>query len=50
MERLPGLIEGLKVEALPGVVARGMPRQTELEAVDKLADLILAKHKEAGII
>lgn len=49
VERLPKLIEGLKVEALPGVVARGMPRQTELEAVDKLAEQIAAKHKEAGL-
>lgn len=49
VERLPRLIEGLKVEALPGVVARGMPRQTELEAVDKLADQIAEKHKAAGL-
>ena len=49
VERLPRLIEGLKVEALPGVVARGMPRRTELEAVDKLADLIAQKHKEASL-
>lgn len=49
VERLPRLIEGLKVEALPGVVARGMPRQTELEAVDTLAGLIAVKHREAGL-
>jgi flavorubredoxin len=49
VERLPGLIEGLRVEALPGVVARGMPRQAEMEAVDALADRIAAKHKELGL-
>jgi hypothetical protein len=49
VERLPGLIEGLRVEALPGVVAKGMPRQAEMEAVDALADQISAKHKELDL-
>ncbi len=49
VERLPGLIEGLKVEALPPVVARGMPRQAEMEAVDALAELIATKHREQGL-
>jgi len=46
VKRLPGLIEGLKVEALPAVVARGLPRQAELDAVDALAEQIAAKHRE----
>ncbi len=50
VERLPGLIDGLKVEALPGVVVRGMPRQAEMEAVDALAEQIAAKHRELGLI
>lgn len=49
VERLPGLIEGLKVEALPPVVARGLPRQAEMEAVDALAELIATKHRELGL-
>jgi flavorubredoxin len=49
VERLPGLIEGLKVEALPPVAARGMPRQAEMEAVDALAELIATKHRELGL-
>jgi flavorubredoxin len=49
VERLPGLIEGLKVEALPPVVARGMPRQAEMDAVDALAELIATKHREMGL-
>jgi flavorubredoxin len=49
VERLPGLIDGLKVEALPGVVARGMPRLAELEAVERLADQIAEKHKALGL-
>jgi flavorubredoxin len=49
VDRLPELITGLKVEPLPNVVVRGLPRATDLEAVDKLADLIASKHKEQGL-
>lgn len=47
--RLPALIEGLKVEVLPGVTVRGMPREEHLKEVDTLADLITRKHKEKGL-
>jgi flavorubredoxin len=50
VSRLPSLIEGLKVEALPGVIVRGLPREENFKAVDALADLIAAKHKEKGIV
>lgn len=50
VSRLPTLIEGLRVEALPGVTARGLPREEHLKAVDALADLIAAKHKEKGLM
>lgn len=49
VDRLPELISGLKVELLPNVVVRGLPRAADLEAVDKLADLIEIKHKELGL-
>ena len=45
VDRLPELITGLKVEALPNVVVRGLPRLADVEAVDKLAELIKSKHK-----
>lgn len=50
VSRLPQLIEGLKVEALPGVTVRGLPREGDLKAVEALADLIAAKHKEKGLM
>lgn len=50
VERLPELIAGLKVEAIPGVYVRGMPRQADLEAVDKLAEVIHQKHRDAGLV
>jgi flavorubredoxin len=49
VDRLPELITGLKVEALANVVVRGLPREADLEAVDKLADLIESKHKGLGL-
>jgi flavorubredoxin len=49
VDRLPELITGLKVETLPNVVVRGLPRPSDLEAVDKLADVIESKHKELGL-
>ena len=49
VDRLPELITGLKVEVLNNVVVRGLPRPADLEAVDKLADMIEAKHKALGL-
>jgi flavorubredoxin len=48
VDRLPELIAGLKVEALPGVTCHGLPRETDLKAVDALAEVIAQKHKEQG--
>jgi flavorubredoxin len=49
VDRLPELITGLKVEGLNNVVVHGLPRPADLEAVDKLADLIESKHKTLGL-
>lgn len=49
VSRLPQLIEGLKVEALPGVSVRGLPREEDFKEVEALADLIAAKHGEKGL-
>jgi flavorubredoxin len=40
----------LRVELLPPVICKGLPRPADLEAVDKLADAIAAKHKELGLL
>ncbi len=49
IDRLPEMVSGLRAELLGNVVVRGLPRTTDLEAVDKLADAIAAKHKEKGL-
>lgn len=50
VEQIAGLIPNLKIELLEPVVAKGYPRDKDFAALDKLADIILAKHKGIGII
>jgi len=50
VEQLTGLIPNLKVEILEPVIAKGYPKDEDFSALDKLANSILAKHKELGII
>ena len=40
---------GDKAEILEPVLAKGEPKEPDYAALDKLADEILAKHKENGI-
>jgi len=49
VEQLTGLISNLKVEILTPVIAKGHPKDDDFMALDKLADEILAKHKELKI-
>ena len=50
IEQITGLIPNLKVEILGPVVAKGYPKDDDFTALDKLADEILARHKELGIV
>jgi flavorubredoxin len=50
VEQITSLIPNLKVELLEPVVAKGYPRDNDFTALDKLADAILEKHRELGII
>ena len=50
VEQLTGLLSNLKIELLEPVVAKGYPKDDDFAALDKLADQILAKHKELRII
>ncbi len=50
VEQLSGLIPNLKVELLEPVVAKGYPNDGDFASLDKLADTILAKHRELNII
>lgn len=50
VEQLTGLMSNLDVEILEPVLAKGDPREGDFLAIERLADTILAKHKEAGIV
>jgi flavorubredoxin len=50
VDQLTGLLGNLKAEMLEPIVVKGLPTDDDFEALDELADKILRKHKEAGII
>jgi flavorubredoxin len=43
-----GLIPNLKVEIIPPVICKGQPREADYQALEKLAETIVQKHKESG--
>ena len=49
VEQLTGMLTNLKAEILEPVLVKGEPRDSDFAALEKLADEILAKHKEIGI-
>jgi flavorubredoxin len=49
VEQLAGMIPNLKVEILDPVVIKGVPKEADFEALDRLADGILSKHKQHGV-
>jgi flavorubredoxin len=46
VETLAGMIPNLKVEVLEPVLCKGVPSETDFEALNRLADTIAQKHKE----
>ncbi len=50
VEQLAALMPNLKAEILEPVVIKGHPKENDFLALDKLADNILAKHKELKIV
>lgn len=49
LEQITEAMPNLKLQFLDPVVAKGHPKQTDFQALDRLADEILAKHKELKI-
>lgn len=49
VEQLANMMTNLKVEILEPVVVKGFPKDDAFASLDRLADKILAKHKEIGI-
>jgi flavorubredoxin len=50
VERIAGLIPDLKVEVIDPVMVKGYPRDNDLAALEKLADSVIEKHREIGIL
>jgi flavorubredoxin len=50
VEQLSGLLNNLKVEVIEPVIAKGLPRDKDYEALDTLAERIAQKHREIGIL
>ena len=48
VETIASLIPNLKVEIIPPVICKGQPREADYQALDKLAETIVQKHKESG--
>jgi len=49
VETLTGMIPNLKVEVLDPVLCKGLPSESDLKALDNLAEAISRKHKENGL-
>ena len=49
VEQITSLIPNLKVEVMKPVIAKGYPKDDDFTAMDRLADEILAKHRELKI-
>ena len=45
-EQITGMLPNLKVELLPPVLAKGYPKEADLQALDALAITIASKHQE----
>lgn len=50
IEMVAGMIPNIKAEVLDTVYVKGFPKEEDLKDIERLADDILAKHKEIGII
>ncbi|MHA1726610.1 MAG: FprA family A-type flavoprotein [Promethearchaeota archaeon] len=49
VEHLAGMISNLKVDILEPVVIKGLPKESDFKALDRLAEEIRNKHREQGI-
>ncbi len=50
VEQLAAMIPNLKVEILEPVLCKGLPREADFKALEKLADTIAKKHKAEGFV
>ncbi|MCD4830376.1 MAG: FprA family A-type flavoprotein [Anaerohalosphaeraceae bacterium] len=50
VEQLSGLLGNLKAEIIEPVLVKGHPKGKDLKALDEMAEAIVAKHRELGIL
>ncbi|MHA1579202.1 MAG: FprA family A-type flavoprotein [Candidatus Freyarchaeota archaeon] len=50
IEQLTGMVPNLKVEILEPVVVKGLPKEADFKALYRLAEEILNKHMESGVV
>ena len=49
VDTLAGMIPNLKVEVLPPVLCKGLPKENDFKAIDDLAGAIAARHRDLGL-
>ena len=47
---IKGAMSNLKVELIEPVICKGLPRRSDYEALDRMADAVAAKHREIGVL
>jgi len=50
VETTAAMLPNLKVEIIPPVIIKGYPKEADFQSLDKLADAIAGKHKDAGLV
>lgn len=50
VEQIAGMLSNLQIEVLAPVVAKGLPKAADFQALDRLADQIAAKHRDIGVL
>lgn len=50
VEQITGALPNLKVQILGPVVVKGHPKEADFQALDRLADEVLSRHKELKIV
>lgn len=47
---IKGAMSNLKVELIEPVICKGLPRRSDYEALDRMADAVAAKHRGIGVL
>lgn len=50
VEHITGMLSSLKLEILEPVLVKGYPKGDDFKAIDRLADELLKRHRDAGLV